>query len=95
LACQDEGLLVDRAIPHVTACWNRFLGEMTGLAKLPMLLIFLFFGNSLHNIYRKNLTITVGVVKVVPLSSFGHQQQCLIFFYFGLYFFKGAQSFKS
>ncbi len=22
---QDEGLLVDRAIPHVTACWNRFL----------------------------------------------------------------------
>jgi hypothetical protein len=24
LSCQDEGLLVDRAIPYVTACWNRF-----------------------------------------------------------------------
>ena len=41
---QDEGLLVDKAIPHVAACWNRFLAELTGLAKLPMLLIFLFFG---------------------------------------------------
>jgi hypothetical protein len=80
LACQDEGLLVDRAIPHVTACWNRFLGELTGLAKLPMLLIFLFFGNSLHNIYRKNWASTVGAVKVAPFFLIGHQPQYVLHF---------------